>query len=328
MRAPLLRRTSTLIVACGLMLGFPAMAKETLIFAHLYTESSPQHQNLLEADKELMERSGGKIGLDIKPRGLLGDQDSRLIDAVHFGQADMAFVGGPFAAQDYAPIGVVSAPFAFRDFTHWQHFKSSALAQELEVGYNKSNNNIMVIGYYYNGIRHINSKNPIRTPDDIFGLRVRVPNAPLYLQLFRALGATPVPWPYLRTYDAIKQGTVDAEENPLTTIEDGKFYQVAPFITLTGHMTDTGIIILNAKHMGNLQSDEQALLREVFDKLSDRLSEQIHVKEMEDMGFLQKNGVTFIPIDRAPLTAKVEAMVQGSSFAWSGDLYNRLQTIP
>lgn len=315
-------------LVCGFAVWSPTQAKEILIFGHLYTEASLQQQALLEADEELAQRSGNQIRLEIKPRGQAGDQDSRLIEAVNFGPADMTFVGAPFVARDYAPIGILSSPFGFRDFAHWQHFRTSPLARELADEYEKARSGLIVLGYYYNGVRYLNSKAPIRRSEDLAGLRVRVPNAPIYLQLFRALGATPVPWPYLQTYEALKQGTVDAEENPLTTIEDGKFYEVAPYITLTGHMTDTGVILVNAKRMESLPEDQQKLIRDVFDKLAVRLSERIHAKEVKNMEKLKALGVTFLPIDRAALIAKVEPMVTGTSFAWSGELYDRLQKIP
>jgi TRAP-type C4-dicarboxylate transport system substrate-binding protein len=162
----------------------------------------------------------------------------------------------------------------------------------------------------------------------LIGLKIRVPNAPIYLQLFRTLEASPIPLPYSQILRALKQGTASAEENCLETIKDGRFYEAAPYITLTGHSADSGIVLIDGKRMASLPDEQQRLLRDIFDKLTDRLSEQVHAEEIKDMETLEEKGVTFITIDRKALAAKVAPLLKGGNFAWSGEIYERLQKIP
>ncbi|PKU24850.1 TRAP transporter substrate-binding protein DctP [Telmatospirillum siberiense] len=321
------RLVSLVTLCCGLSLSIPAGGSETLIFAHLYSETSVQHQVLLAAGRDLARRSGDQVRLEIKPRGQMGDQDSRIMEAIAFGQADMTFAGGPFLARDYAPMGVISAPFVFRDFTHWQHFRASPLARQLADDYEKASG-MTLLGFYYNGLRHLNSKQPVRHPEDLIGLKVRVPNAPIYLQLFRALGAMPVPTSYEHAYEALKQGTADAEENPITTIEDGKFFDVAPFVSLTGHILDTGVILIAGKRLASLTENQRALVREIFGQVADQLTEQVHDRETDALEKRQRIEGRVIPFDRDALARKAASIVQGSDLAWSGKLYNRVQKIP
>lgn len=321
------RRVTLIALCCSLFLCAPATGRETLIFAHLYSETSIQHQTLLDADKELARRSGNQVRLDIRPRGQMGDQDSRIMDALALGQVDMTFAGGSFAARDYAPLGIISAPFAFRDFTHWQHFRSSPLARQLAEDY-ETVSAMTLLGFYYNGLRHLNSKQPIRRPEDLIGLKVRVPNAPSYLRLFRALGAIPVPTSYEHAYETLKQGAADAQENPLTIIEDGNFFDVAPYVSLTGHVIDTGVILIGTKRLASLPENNRALVRDVFLGVSDHLTEQVHAKEMDYLEKRRKIAGAVIPFDREALARKIAPIVQGPDFAWSGELYNRVQTIP
>jgi tripartite ATP-independent transporter DctP family solute receptor len=323
----MLKKLIIVSMTCGLALWPPAQAKETLIFAHLYSESSLQQQALREADQELIARSGGELRLDIRPHGRMGDRDNRMVDAVDFGQADMTFVGGSFAARDYPPIGVISAPFAFRDFTHWRHFRASPLANELAIEYEKASG-MAVLGYYYYGTRHLNSRMPIKRPEDLIGLKIRVPDAPIFLKLFRSLGAAAIPMPFWQTYEAITQGTVDAEENPLPTIKDGNLFQVAPYVSLSAHMTETAMIVINAKRLTHLSDDQQKLVHDVFAEVADRLTERVRTEEIDIMEQLKTRGVTFIVIDRDALAAKAMPLVTATGFAWSGELYNRLKSIP
>ncbi|MDR3439368.1 TRAP transporter substrate-binding protein DctP [Telmatospirillum sp.] len=313
-------------IAYVLGLGSPVQAKETLIFAHLFPEKSPQQQYLIDADRELMQRTGGQLGLDIRPHGQIGDQDTRIMEAMSLGQADMTLAGAAFGARDYAPLAVVATPFGFRDYEHWQHFKTSQLARELREGYEKASG-MVLLGYYYYGTRHIHSKVPVRKLEDLAGLKIRVPNAPVFLQLFRALGATPVPLPFWQTYDALKQGTIDAEENPLPTIDDARLYDGASYISLSGHVTDTAMVLISARRLNSLSASQQQLVRDVFAKVADRLSETIHVREQEEVVLLKAKGVTFFQIDRAAFAARVAPFLKSKDFAWSGDLYERLQGI-
>ncbi|PKU24851.1 TRAP transporter substrate-binding protein DctP [Telmatospirillum siberiense] len=326
-RHPLGRGLLPLLAAGLLLLGPAAQARETLVFAHLFQRISLQQEALIEAKQELLDRSGGEIDMDIKPDAKLGNQDSRILDAVNFGQADMTFAGGPFAARDYAPMGIIGAPYGFRDYTHWQHFKVSSLARELTAQYEKASAQI-VLGYYYNGERHLISRTPVRTLEDMAELRIRVPNAPIYLQLFRTLGAKPVPLPLWQTYDALKQGNVDAAEKTLSMLEDGEFYEVAPYVSLTGHISDIALIVISSRRWSRLDAGQQQLVRDVFSKMADRLSERIHAKELANLEKLKRRGVTFIPVDRRAFIAKLAPLLNGNDFPWSGALYERLQKIP
>lgn len=304
-----------------------AEAKETLVFAHLFKESSLQHQALLEARRQLLERSGGEIELDIRPNAQVGNQDSRDLDAVKFGQVDMTFVEGPFAARDYPPMGIIAAPYGFRDYAHWQHFVTSPLARELAERYEKASDQV-ILGYYFMGERHLISRIPIRRIEDLRGLRVRVPNAPIFLQLFRALGAQPVPAPFSQSYDALKNGVVDAAEKTLPTMENGEFYKVAPYVSLTGHIPDGALIVIAAKSLARFTPAQQRMIRDLFAGLADRLSEKIHAKERESLKKLKELGVTFILIDREPFIERLRPMLTGNDYPWSGRLYERLQKIP
>lgn len=160
------------------------------------------------------------------------------------------------------------------------------------------------------------------------GIRVRVPNAPIYLQMFRALGATPVPLPFWNTYDALKKRTVDAAEKTLPTLENGKFYEVAPYVSLTGHITDGALVVMTSRRLLRLTSEQQKLVRDVFGKLADRLSDRLHAKEMENLDSLKTVGVIFIPIDHGAFIARLAPMLKGNGFPWSGEIYDQVRKIP
>src|SRR4029450_12307478 len=91
----------------------------------------------------------------------------------------------------------------------------------------------------YYGARQVTSNRPIQKPEDMKGLKIRVPDAPAYLAFPKALGANPTPIAFAEVYLALQNGTVEAQENPLPTIEAKKFFEVQKNISLTGHIVDS-----------------------------------------------------------------------------------------
>src|SRR5690606_12388262 len=124
-----------------------------------------------------------------------------------------------------------------------EKFRDSDLFQELAQGYLDASGNHIVTTTYY-GERHVPSNKPILKPEDMKGLKSRVPNAPLYMMFPKAVGANPTPIAFAEVYLALQQGTVDAQENPLPTIQAKNFYEVQSHLTLTGHITDALLTII------------------------------------------------------------------------------------
>jgi TRAP-type C4-dicarboxylate transport system substrate-binding protein len=303
----------------------PVAAAETLVFAHLFAKTSLQQQALLEAQAELSRRSHRTLLLKIEPEAALGDQDTRLIGAISVGKADMTFAGVLFAASDYAPIGMLGAPYAFRDYTHWRHFTTSPLAAELARDYQAASG-MAVLGYYYYGARQLNARRPIATPEGLAGLAIRAPNAPILLRLFRGLKANPVPIPIGQTAAALAGGTVDAEENPLPTIVAFDMQKSAPYVMMTSHIIDTTVVIISAARLASLSVEQQVLVREVFAHLSQSLSARMRQREIDIETHLAANGLTPVAVDREAFRAAFQRAADDNP--WSDELLARLQRIP
>ena len=128
-------------------------------------------------------------------------------------------------------------PYTFRDADHLLAYTKSDVFKELAKGYeDKTGHHIVAVTYY--GMRQTSSNKPIKTCADMKGLKMRVPDVPAYLAMPRACGANTAPIAFAEVYLALQNGTVEAQENPLTTIEAKKFYEVQKHIVLTGHIVD------------------------------------------------------------------------------------------
>jgi TRAP-type C4-dicarboxylate transport system substrate-binding protein len=161
--------------------------------------------------------------MEVFPASSLG-KETDINQGLTLGTVDIIYTGMNFAGRSFEPLTIASAPYMFRDVDHWVAYTQSDLWDEMKAGYEDATGHHVSAVLYY-GERHVTSKTPINTPEDMRGMKIRVPDAPLYVLFPNAVGANPTPIAFAEVYLALQQGTVDAQENPLPTIEAKKFYE-------------------------------------------------------------------------------------------------------
>ena len=211
----------------------PACAQTKLKWAHVYETGEPYHTEALWAAGEIKKRTNGKYEIEVFPASQLGNEN-QLNEGLGLGTVDIIYTGVNFAAATYKPLGITGAPFILRDFDHWKAYRESKLFQDLAKGYDdKTRHRIVALTYY--GQRHVTANRSITKPEDMKGMKLRVPPAPLFLMFTKSVGANATPIAFAEVYLALQQGTVDGQENPLPTIMAKKFYEVQSHIILTAH---------------------------------------------------------------------------------------------
>lgn len=214
----------------------------------------------------------------------------------------------------------------FRDFDHWKAFSTSPLFAELADGYQKkSGNKVVAITYY--GERHVTSNKPINEPEDMKGLKIRVPDSPLYTMFPRAVGANPTPIAFAEVYLALQNGTVDAQENPLPTIDAKNFYEVQKFIVLTGHITDALITIIGGPTWNKLSDADKKIFETVLKEAAARATGEIVEIEKKLGAEFERRGKTVVRVDRAPFRAAVVKLHNGPDATRDGATYDKLQAL-
>ena len=215
-----------------------ASAQTKLKWAHVYETSEPFHKYSVWAAEEIKKRTNGRYDIQVFPASSLG-KEADINQGLTLGTVDMVLTGASFAGRSYPPLAVSYFPFIFRDAEHQLAYAKSDVFKELAKGYDdKTGNHITALNYY--GARHVTSSaaKPVSKPEDMKGLKIRVPDAPAYLAFPKSLGANATPIAFAEVYLALQNNTVDAQENPLPTIEAKKFYEVQKNISLTGHIVD------------------------------------------------------------------------------------------
>lgn len=316
--------TASAVAVLGL-LPATAVAETKLKWAHVYESSEPYHTCAVAANELLMGATEGRYGIEVFPASSLG-KEVDINEGLGFGTVDIIYTGQLFAGRSYGPIAIGGAPFMFRDWDHWDKFRNSDLFGELSQGYTDGTGNHITAMTYY-GARHVTSNKPILAPADMDGLKIRVPNAPLYMMFPEATGANPAPIAFAEVYLALQQGTVDAQENPLPTIQAKKFYEVQSNINLTGHITDALLTIVGGPAWDAMDAADQAKLSQVTKDTAVCATDAIIKAEGELAEWFRGEGVQVNEVDRGPFIEAVKAMHNGEMATWDQATYDRLQAI-
>ncbi|MAY62409.1 MAG: ABC transporter substrate-binding protein [Rhizobiales bacterium] len=313
---------STMLVAVS---GPALSAPQTLKWAHVYEASEPYHTCAVAASDLLSKATDGRYDIEVFPASSLG-KEVDINEGLGLGTVDIIYTGQLFAGRSYGPIAIGGAPYMFRDYDHWDKYRNSDLFNEMAKGYEDASGNHITSMTYY-GQRHVTSNVEIKTPEDLKGLKIRVPNAPLYMMFPKAAGANPTPIAFAEVYLALQQGTVDAQENPLPTIQAKKFYEVQKYITLTGHISDALMTIVGGPTWGSMSEEDRTALDGVLDETAECASSQIIQKEKDLVQWFKDNGVTVNEVDRTPFREATMKLHNGPDATWDQATYDKLQAI-
>jgi len=162
----------------------------------------------------------------------------------------------------YEPkFALLEAPYLFRDRDHILRAQESETVQKLASALPPKG--LRLIGFVENGYRNItNSVRPINAPADVKGLKIRTPENLAQVETFRALGAQPTPMPFAELYNALRQGVVDGQENPLQNIHDGKLYEAQKHLAITGHIYNSAYVVISEAFFKLQKPDQQKALLE------------------------------------------------------------------
>jgi tripartite ATP-independent transporter DctP family solute receptor len=313
------------VVAASVLAAAPALAQNKLKWAHVYEVSEPYHKQAVWAAGEIAKRTNNRYTIEVFPASTLG-KETDINQGLTLGTVDIIYTGQLFAGRTHGPLAIGGAPYMFRDYAHWNAYRNSPLFRELADGYEKKGGNHVVALTYY-GERHTTSNKPINKPEDMKGLKIRVPDAPLYTMFPRAVGANPTPIAFAEVYLALQNGTVDAQENPLPTIDAKKFYEVQKFIALTGHITDALLTIVAQGTWSKLSAEDKKTFEAVLKEAADRCTQEIIDIEKGLAAEFEKKGKTVVRVDRGPFRNAVMKLHNGPDATWDKATYDKLQNL-
>jgi tripartite ATP-independent transporter DctP family solute receptor len=257
--------------------------------------------------KDLVEKqTKGQILVDFYPALQLGTVPEEL-QAIKMGAQQM-FATSPGNIVTYLPrLATFDLPYIYRDQDH--HIKVAKKFATL-VGQDElvAKLGARVLGYYIDAPRHLTTNVPVNKFEDVKGIKIRLPEHPTSLALWKAFGAIPIVLPLTDVYTALATGTVNAQENPFVYIQTMRFYEVQKYCALTAHKREVGIILINDKCWKSLTKKQQKILTNVSNKCG-QLKIQAAVDSNEALAkTLAKEGMQFTKPDLAPFREKAKTI--------------------
>ena len=230
--------------------------------AHTLPTSHPVHQGMEVFAKAVLDQSEGKLAIKIFPDGQLGT-DREVLELLQIGSIAMTKVSAAAMANFAPEYKVMGVPYLFRDKTHLFNVLEGKTGENiLEAG---SEYLLRGLCYYDAGSRSFYTKNkPIHTPDDLQGLKIRVMNHQMSVDMVNEMGGSATPMAYGELYTALQQGVVDgAENNPPSFVTSGH-YEVCKFYTLDEHSSIPDVLVIGTKYWKTLSEDEQGWMKEAI----------------------------------------------------------------
>lgn len=318
-----------MLAGCGV--GGPVQAEgsnasggnsdRALRLAHVYEAGHPVETCGVATLKE--ELAGSGITVESYPAAQLGSEAESL-EQVATGGLDMAIAGPSFLGVWHEPAAVLDGAYLFDDV---DHFVETIEGPVMEQVYNDMNEEtgIKVLSGWYYGTRHVTSNKEIHGPDDMQGIKIRTPDAPLYLTNTKIMGGTATPMALDEVYLALQQGVIDAQENPIPTIASAKLNEVQDYINLTGHMIQGVNLVTGSALYDSLPEDQRAALDAAMAVASDKVRECVETEEAEVLEEWKKGDGIKVneDVDRDVFAERARQMLP-SEVSW-GELYKQIQ---
>jgi tripartite ATP-independent transporter DctP family solute receptor len=284
-------------------------ADYTLQFGHLANTENIWHQAAEKFKEEVEANSDGRIEVEIFPSEQLG-AEMDVINSIQLGTADMTITGE--SLQNWAPkAAMMAVPYAFRDSEHLHAAVSGEIGEEIEAQITETAN-LVPLAWFERGPRHLTSNRPVRHPDDLDGLRLRVPNVPLFVDTWEALGARPTPMAFSEVFTALQQNTIEGQENPLSLIESASFYEVQDYVNLTGHVRSWIYVVIGRNQLEAMPEELQQVVLDAAETMQAYEAELFAEDEQRLRADLEENGMEFVDVDIEAFTEKALPAVRDS----------------
>ncbi|WP_068311995.1 sialic acid TRAP transporter substrate-binding protein SiaP [Polycladidibacter hongkongensis] len=280
-----------------------ALAQKELSFGMQDNEASNVYKGAVAFKENLEKVSGGEMTVKIFPSSQLGAFKA-MVSQVQAGALDMVMTGYPDMSYIIPELKLIGAPYVVSDYAHLKELINGEFGKEMDKKFGEKG--IKVLDVWYYGTRQTTSNKPINSIDDMKGLRLRTPNVPFLIAYAKNTGASPAPVAFAEVYLALQTNAVDAEENPLPTIEAMKFYEVQKYIAMTNHFVASSAIQIGTKAWDGLSAQEQKWVNEAV-LAGGKVSNDLTFKaEKELVSKFKERGLTITYPDTAPFQAAMK----------------------
>jgi len=323
----------TLLGATAGALALPLIARKAFAAAKVIRISTPgsaeewQSKGLVKFKEALEAAMPGAFDVQIHYNGTLFGQGTE-IEAMQRGNLEVGMVSPQDITEIIPEYSIFTTGYLIRDAAHLDAVYDGDIGKEYKARVEKDVE-LHLVRSQYLGSRQVMLRVPkeVKSPDDMKGLKLRMPGSEAWQFLGNALGANATPLPFEEIYLALQTGTIDGLENPLTDIISSKFYEVAKQIVLTNHMVSNTFFAMPVEFWNGLSPEEQAAIERAEGEAKKFNDDNVLAGEKDAVSFLEGKGVTVTTPDVDAFRTKVLDAFANSDFAksWPAGLLDRIK---
>jgi len=275
-----------------------ASPKYVLKLGHVAEPAKPYAQGAVKFAELVYEKTNGEVEIQIFPSSQLGNQRD-LVEGLTFGTVDLTLTSTAVLANFLPKMAIFDLPFIFRDIPHTYKALDTI---GVEMGKDLEPLGLKLLAFFENGVRHLtNSRRAVEVPEDMKGLKIRVMEQPVYIEMMNALGANPTPMAFGELFTALQQGTVDGQENPVSHIWTKRFFEVQKYISLTGHTYSAEPLLISTISWDKLPVDfQKAITDSAIEALDWHRSQCVELDKGFWKNVIESGKCEIIEVDKEP----------------------------
>ncbi|MEP7276158.1 MAG: sialic acid TRAP transporter substrate-binding protein SiaP [Betaproteobacteria bacterium] len=306
---------------------FSAHAQVTIRWGDVVPATHPSAQMIERIAADVKAKTNGRVVVQAFPGGQLGGSRD-MIDATANGVQQIVTEGAANFGAWLPTISIVEAPYIWRDAAHLDKVMNGPIGEQYNEQLVKARG-MRILGTTYYGTRHITTTSKeVKTPADLVGFKLRVPENDVFKAMAEAWGARPTPMNFGELYLALKQNVVDGQENPLPTIKSGKFDEVQKYLVLSAHIITPRLVVVNEAFWQGLPAADRKIVGDAIKAGIVWQNEELIRQEKTLVDQFKASGMTVIAPDinifRAPVLAKVPKMFEAK---WGAGMFEKIQAV-
>jgi tripartite ATP-independent transporter DctP family solute receptor len=291
-------------------------------FGHMTNEDHVWNKTAEKFAELVSEKTEGVIEITIYPNEQLGSEVD-VLNMIQTKTADITIAGESMA--NWAPkAALMAVPYAFKSLDQMVTVINNDIGEEIATEI-EENLNVVPIYYHLRAPRNLTSNEPIRTPEDAKGLKMRVPSVPLFLDVWQAVGAQPQVMAFGEVFTGLQQGVISGQENPYDLIYSAGFYEVQKYVNETEHVNQWVYIVLGKEQLESLSPELQAAVLEAAEEAGEYGNELFENEIADYKQKVQDEGMIIISdVDKDAFQKAMEPAVKESLSEEQFELYQRM----
>ncbi|HOO86968.1 MAG TPA: TRAP transporter substrate-binding protein [Synergistales bacterium] len=296
----------------------------TLKLGHLANTEHTWHKGSVKFAELVEEKTGGRVVVQVFPSEQLGNE-MEVIGNIQSGIVDMLITGE--SMMNWAPLcGLIAVPYMIRDSAHMEKIVEGEVGQAIEKEVIEKVR-LRPVAWFERGARNLTSNREVKKPEDLNGLRLRVPNVPLFVATWESLGAKPTPMAFSEVFTSLQQGIIDGQENPYDLIKSASFFEVQKFVNKTEHVRGWIYLVIGEDKFQSMPEDIRKAVLEAGKEAQAYERQLFRAEQDQLIKDLQDKGMTFVEVDKEAFMKKTEPAVLSFLSPELQEMYKKIVAI-